>query len=68
MGAEVLRTEMFGLYGLAGWDGLSAVSGMTWATGSLRFGMASILVFLLAGLWLLWGVKHEQGAAGAAST
>ncbi len=65
MAPEALRTEMFGLYGLAGraasWAGFSAVWAVTWATGSFRLGMASILVFLLAGLWLLWGVKHEQG-------
>ncbi len=72
MAPEALRTEMFGLYGLAGrvasWAGLSAVWAVTWATGSFRLGMASILVFLFAGLWLLWGVKHEREEAGAAST
>ena len=56
--------EMFGLYGLAGrvasWAGLSAVWAVTWATGSFRLGMVTILVFLFAGLWLLCGVRQEE--------
>jgi UMF1 family MFS transporter len=64
MAPEALRTEMFGLYGLAGrvasWAGLLAVSALTWASGSFRLGMVAILVFLFAGLWLLWGV-HQEG-------
>ena len=64
MAPEALRTEMFGLYGLAGrvasWAGLSAVWAVTWASGSFRLGMAAILVFLFAGLWLLWGVRQEE--------
>ena len=64
MAPEALRTEMFGLYGLAGrvasWAGLSAVWAVTWATGSFRLGMVTILVFLFAGLWLLCGVRQEE--------
>lgn len=32
-----------------------------WATGSLRLGMLSLLIFFLLGAWLLWGVSEERG-------
>lgn len=32
-----------------------------WATGSLRLGMLSLLLFFLAGAWLLWNVSESRG-------
>jgi UMF1 family MFS transporter len=32
-----------------------------WITGSLRLGMLSLLIFFLAGAWLLWTVKESRG-------
>jgi MFS transporter, UMF1 family len=64
MAPPEIRTELFGLYGLAGrvasWAGALAVGGLAFATGSFRVGMAAILVFLIAGLAVLWGVRYEQ--------
>jgi len=64
MAPPEIRTELFGLYGLAGrvasWAGALAVGGLAFATGSFRTGMAAILVFLVAGLVVLWGVRYEQ--------
>lgn len=64
MAPPAIRTEMFGLYGLAGrtasWAGPLVVGWITLAVGDFRVGMATILVFLVAGLWLLWGVPYEQ--------
>lgn len=64
MAPEKMRAEMFGLYGLAGraasWAGALVVGWVTLAVGDFRIGMTSILVFLIAGLWLLWGVRYEQ--------
>lgn len=64
MAPPEIRTELFGLYGLAGrvasWAGALAVGGLAFATGSFRVGMVAILFFLIAGLVVLWGVKYEQ--------
>ena len=58
-----LFVEMFGPYGLL------AVWAATWATGSFRRGMVTFLVFLFAGLWLLWGVRQgKKGSDGQART
>ncbi len=56
------RTEMFGLFALSGkltaFMGPAAVGWITLATGSQRLGLASTLVFLAIGLWLMRGVKE----------
>jgi len=59
------RTEMFGLYALSG--KITAFLGplvLAWAvtlSGSQRVGMATVVVFLVAGLWLLRGVRPAEG-------
>jgi len=64
MAPDELRTEMFGLYGLAGritsFLGTLTVGWVTFATGSFRIGLATVLIFLFAGLWVLWGVRTED--------
>jgi UMF1 family MFS transporter len=61
---EEVRTEMFGLYALTGkaiaFLGPLAVAWGTAATGSQRWGLASVLVFLAIGLWILRGVKEPK--------
>ncbi|MDH3265180.1 MAG: MFS transporter, partial [Paracoccaceae bacterium] len=61
-----LRTEMFGLYALSGkataFLGPALVGWITLWTGSQRLGMATILVFLLAGLALLLPVREAPRA------
>jgi UMF1 family MFS transporter len=56
------RTEMFGLFALSGrvtaFLGPAAVGWITLATGSQRLGLASVLIFLATGLWLLRGVRE----------
>lgn len=57
---EDMRTEMFGLFALSGkataFVGPALLAMVTDATGSQRYGMATIIVFLVAGLVLLRGV------------
>jgi UMF1 family MFS transporter len=57
MAPPELRTEMFGLYALSGkataFLGPILVGWVTFAAGSQRVGMATILIFFLAGLALL---------------
>lgn len=52
-----LRTEMFGLYALSGkataFVGPALLASVTAATDSQRFGMATIIIFLVVGLALL---------------
>ncbi|MCB9366192.1 MAG: MFS transporter [Calditrichaeota bacterium] len=36
-----------------------------WMTGSLRLGMLSLLIFFIAGAYLLWTVSEERGRAEA---
>jgi UMF1 family MFS transporter len=59
-----LRTEMFGLYALTGkaiaFLGPLAVGWATAATGSQRWGLATVLVVLAAGGWLLRGVTEPR--------
>jgi UMF1 family MFS transporter len=59
---ESIRTEMFGLFALTGkaiaFGGPLAVAWATAATGSQRWGLATVLVFLIAGWWVLRGVKE----------
>lgn len=56
-----IRNEMFGLFALTGkaiaFGGPLTVGWMTAATGSQRWGLATVLVFLIAGWWILRGVK-----------
>jgi len=58
------RGEMFGLFSLSGkltaFLGPAIVGWVTLATGDQRLGMASVLAFLLVGLWLLKGVREEN--------
>jgi UMF1 family MFS transporter len=66
-----LRTQMFGLYALTGkitaYLGPFFLGTVTYWTGSQRFGIATILVFFLIGMALLWPLKEtpagqaEQG-------
>ena len=57
-----IRTEMFGLFALTGkaiaFGGPLAVGWMTAVSGSQRWGLATVLVFLAGGLWVLRGVKE----------
>jgi len=58
-----MRGEMFGLFALSGkvtaFLGPAAVGWVTLATGSFRLGMSTTILFLIAGLLLLRGVKEE---------
>ena len=63
-----LRTEFFGLYALSGkataFLGPIAVALVTTASGSQSIGVATLIIFFVAGLALLWTVKEpERGAA-----
>ena len=61
-----LRTEMFGLYALSGritaFAGPALVGWVTYAAGSQRVGMATIIVFLVAGILLLRPLKVPRKA------
>ncbi len=62
-----LRTEMFGLYALSGkataFLGPALLGTITAATGSQRWGMATILVFFaVGGLLLLWVREPDRGS------
>ena len=63
-----MRGEMFGLYAVSGkitsFAGPFAVGWVTALVGSQRIGMATILIFLIAGLVLLRGVREPQGPNG----
>jgi MFS transporter, UMF1 family len=69
-----LRTQMFGLYALSGkataFVGPLVVGWITWAAGSQRVGMASVLVFFAAGLVLMLGLPgvrssfYNRGVSG----
>jgi UMF1 family MFS transporter len=56
-----LRTEMFGLYALSGkvtaFLGPFLLGTVTYWTGSQRLGMATILVFFVVGMALLWPLR-----------
>ncbi len=60
-----MRGEMFGLFALSGkvtaFAGPALVGWVTLATGNYRFGMMTILIFLIGGLLLLRGVKESPG-------
>ncbi len=59
-----LRTEMFGLFALSGkataFLGPAILGAITAATGSQRWGMATILVFFVVGLLLMRGVTDHK--------
>ena len=61
-----MRGEMFGLFALSGkvtaFIGPAAGGWVTMATGSYRLGMSTTVLFLIAGLWLMRGVKEEAHA------
>ena len=64
---EAMRNEMFGLYALSGkataFAGPLMVGLLNDWSGSMRLGMASLLVFFLAGLALMWplpNVTHQS--------
>ncbi|MBT3556974.1 MAG: MFS transporter [Rhodospirillales bacterium] len=63
---EELRTEMFGLFALSGkataFLGPALLGWVTVVMDSQRWGMATIIVFFIAGLWVMRGVR-EEGAA-----
>jgi UMF1 family MFS transporter len=58
------RAEMFGLYALSGkataFLGPVVLAWMTAYAGSQRAGMATILVFLITGMVLLWPVSDSR--------
>jgi UMF1 family MFS transporter len=62
------RGEMFGLFSLSGkltaFIGPAIVGWVTLATDNQRLGMATVLVFLLGGLWLLKDVREDPSHAG----
>jgi UMF1 family MFS transporter len=64
MAPPALRTQMFGLYALTGkitaYLGPFALGTVTWWTGSQRLGIATVLVFFVIGMVLLWPLKEPQ--------
>jgi MFS transporter, UMF1 family len=62
-----IRTEMFGLFALTGkaiaFGGPLAVGWATAVSGSQRWGLATVLVFLAVGWWVLRGVKEPKHIA-----
>ncbi|HIC80014.1 MAG TPA: MFS transporter [Kiloniellaceae bacterium] len=64
-----LRAEFFGLYALSGkataFVGPALVGWVTIMAESQRAGMATILIFFLAGLLLLWPIRDPQAGARA---
>jgi UMF1 family MFS transporter len=59
------RNEMFGLFAFSGkataFIGPAVLGAVTYATGSQRFGMATVVVFIFAGLvLLLWKVREQR--------
>jgi len=68
-----IRTEMFGLFALTGkaiaFGGPVAVGWATAATGSQRWGLATVMLFLIAGWWVLRGVQeHPQISDGSGAS
>ncbi len=61
---EAVKTEMFGLFALSGkataWAGPALVGWVTLLAGSQRVGMATILLFFIAGLLLLLPVREPE--------
>jgi UMF1 family MFS transporter len=59
-----LRAEFFGLYALSGkataFIGPALVGSVTVWADSQRAGMATILLFFLAGFWLMWPLSDPQ--------
>jgi len=59
-----LRTQMFGLYALTGkitaYLGPFLLGTVTYWTGSQRLGIATILLFFLVGMVLLWPLKEPE--------
>ena len=64
MAPPELRTQMFGLYALTGkvtaYLGPFFLGTVTWWTGSQRLGIATILIFFVIGMVLLWPLKEPQ--------
>ncbi|MBL0899740.1 MAG: MFS transporter [Reyranella sp.] len=61
--------EFYGLFALSGrataWMAPLAIGVVTAASGSTRIGMACVLVFLVLGFALLWGVREERARAAS---
>lgn len=59
-----MRAEMFGLYALSGkataFVGPALLGWVTFAAGSQRVGMATVLVFFVIGAWILWPLKEPR--------
>ena len=64
-----LRTEFFGLYALSGkataFLGPVAVAWVTSVSGNQSVGVATLIIFFVVGLGLLWTVKEPPRAAAA---
>jgi len=62
MAPPEMRTEMFGLFALSGkataFMGPALLGWVTVTMGSQRWGMATILLFFVVGLWLMRGVRE----------
>ncbi|MDX2221221.1 MAG: MFS transporter [Rhodospirillaceae bacterium] len=62
------RGEMFGLFAVTGkaisFLGPLAVGWATAASGSQRWGLATVMIFFVAGFWLLRGVKEPAQGGG----
>ena len=59
--------EFFGLFALSGrataWMAPLAIGIVTEATDSNRLGVACVLIFLVIGFIMLWGVREERASA-----
>src|SRR5262245_7590142 len=64
---EGMTGEFFGLFALSGrataWMAPLAIGIITEATDSNRLGVACVLIFLVIGFILLWGVREERASA-----
>jgi UMF1 family MFS transporter len=64
---EGMTGEFFGLFALSGrataWMAPLAIGIITETTGSNRLGVACVLIFLVLGFILLWGVREERAKA-----
>ena len=67
-----LRTEFFGLYALSGkataFLGPVAVAWVTSTSGNQSLGMATLIIFFVVGLGLLWTVKEPERRTGTVET
>jgi UMF1 family MFS transporter len=67
MAPKELRTEMFGFYALSGkataFIGPALLGWVTVMANSQRVGMATVLIFFVVGLIIIWPLKEPQETA-----